>query len=91
MAQTDDEFEAAQRSMQARAAVYSSWARTPDRSARTAAAREALMGKFEAQVDPNGTLPPHERAQRAEAARRSYFQDLARESAKVRRRRARGE
>lgn len=68
-----------------RIAAHESWARTPDRTARTAKARAALMASFEKQVDPDGTLPPQERARRAEHARKAYFARLALESAQARR------
>jgi hypothetical protein len=71
-----------------RAGAYESWARTPDRTARTAAARKALFTKFERQVDPNNELTPAERAKRAEYARKAYFTRLALASAKVRQQRA---
>lgn len=54
----------------------------------TRAARSAFMNRFEVQVDPEGALPPAERARRAEAARKLYFQRLALKSAKTRRRKA---
>lgn len=72
------------KSLIARAGAYESWARTPDRSARTAPARRALMAKFEAQVDPDGTLTPQERAKRAEYAWRAHFARLAAKSAQAR-------
>jgi hypothetical protein len=74
-------------SLRARAAVNSSWAKTPDRAARTQAAREAMMRSFEKQVDPLGVLDPAERALRAEYARKAHMQRLALRSAKVRRER----
>jgi len=77
-----------ERHIAASIAAHESWAHTPDRSARTANARAALMQKFEDQVDPDGTLPPDERARRAEHARKAYFQRLALKSAKARRLRA---
>jgi membrane protein involved in colicin uptake len=60
-------------------AAYKSWANTPNRSARTAKARNALEQKFlaEAGGDP----------QRAEAARKAYYLELALKSAKARQRR----
>lgn len=76
-----------QKALQARAAVHLSWARTDDRSKRTAAGRAAFLDRFERQVDPDGTLPSHERAQRAEHARKAYFSMLAAKSAAARRRR----
>ena len=44
------------------------------------------MARFEIQVDPKGTLPPDERARRAEHARKAHFQRLALASARSRRR-----
>lgn len=69
----------------ARIAAHTSWARTPDRSARTAPARAALMAKFEAEVDPDGVLLPAERARRAEHLRKAHFARLALLSARSRR------
>jgi hypothetical protein len=43
------------------------------------------MAKFEREVDPDGSLDPHERAVRAEHLRKAYFQRLALKSAKARR------
>lgn len=60
-----------------RIGAHESWARTEDRSARTAPARAAAMERFEKQVDPDGVLPPRERAIRAEHARKAYMQRLA--------------
>ena len=69
----------------ARIAAHESWARTPNRTARTAKARAALMATFELQVDPHGVLSPAERAVRAESARKAYFARLALKSAQTRR------
>ncbi len=77
---------AAERRLSAQIAAHDSWARTTDRSARTAPARAALMAKFERQVDPDDSLPPDERARRAEHARKAYFARLALKSARARRR-----
>lgn len=68
-----------------RIGAHESWARTPDRSARTAAARRAADERFERQVDPDGTLPPAERRQRAENARKAHYARLALASANARR------
>jgi hypothetical protein len=65
--------------------AHESWARTPDRSARTAAGRTAFLDRFEAQVDPDGLLPAAERALRAEHAKKAYFARLALKSAQARR------
>ena len=51
----------------------------------TAASRAVFLARFEAEVDPDGVLPPEERAKRAEHARRAYFAGLALKSAKARR------
>ncbi len=50
----------------------------------TAAGRRAFLDRFEREVDPDGTLPPAERAARAEAARKAYMAALAAKSAAVR-------
>lgn len=74
-----------ERRLRASIAAHESWAHTPDRSARTAPARAALLARFEAQVDPDRLLPASERVKRAEHARRAYFQRLALKSARARR------
>jgi hypothetical protein len=68
-------------------ASYTSWANTPDATARTAPARAAFDDRFVRQVDPDGVLPEAERRRRAEALKRAYFAKLALRSAQVRRRR----
>lgn len=68
-----------------RLGAHESWARTADRSARTAPARTAFERRFEREVDPDGALAPAERAHRAEHAKKAYFTRLALRSAKVRR------
>lgn len=72
------------RRLAASIAAHESWAHTPDRSARTAPARAALMARFELEVDPDRILPPQERALRAEHKRKAYFQRLALKSARAR-------
>ena len=72
--------------MRARIAANDRWAQTADRTAATAAARAALDAKFERQVDPGGTLPPDERARRAQNARKAHYSRLALASARSRRR-----
>lgn len=81
----DGALTAAERSLRGRLAAHASWANTPDRSARTAAARRAALDRFEREVDPDGTLSPTERGLRAESARKAYFSGLALKSAKARR------
>jgi hypothetical protein len=77
----------AERSLRGQIAAHESWARTENRSARTAPARRAALDKFEREVDPDETLAPAERARRAEHARKAYFARLALKSAQARRRR----
>lgn len=79
----------AERSLRARLASHASWAKTPDPSARTAAARSKFLDRFERQVDPDGDLDPADRARRAEHARKAYMQSLALKSARARRAKAR--
>lgn len=50
----------------------------------TRAGRAAFLSRFEEEADPDGVLPPAERARRAEAARRLHFTKLAYLSAKTR-------
>jgi hypothetical protein len=61
----------------ARIAAEVSWARTRP-------ARETFLKRFEEEVDPDGTLPPEERRQRAEHAKRAYMLQLAKRSAAAR-------
>jgi hypothetical protein len=75
---------AAQRAMNARAAALAGWSQVGDRTARTQVARDAFMSRFDLAVDPEGVLPPEERARRAEAARRAYFVRLALKSSQAR-------
>jgi len=77
-----------ERSLRARLAVHTSWARTSDRSARTAPARRAALQRFERQVDPDGVLAPDERAQRAQQAMRAHMARLALRSVQARRKMA---
>jgi hypothetical protein len=54
-----------------------SWARTADRSARTLPARQAAWDRFEKQVDPEGKLPPAQRAAMAECVRKAHLKRMA--------------
>lgn len=76
-----------QRALRARLGGLATAARHDTREV-TAPARRAFMARFEALVDPDGTLPPAERARRAEAAKRLHFSRLALKSAAARKRRA---
>jgi hypothetical protein len=66
-------------------AAHASWARTSDRTARTAPAREGLEARIARQYGISHDLPPAEYAIRIESARRAYFAGLARKSARARR------
>lgn len=80
-------FSPAQRSLQNRYAAHRLHA-THDSRELTKAGRAAFLAKFEAEVDPDGTLPEAERKRRAEHARKAYFTKLALKSAQARRRSA---
>lgn len=77
-----------ERSRWGQVGAHTSWARTADRSQRTAPARQAFLERFEHEVDPDGLLDPAERARRAEHARKAYMTRLALKSAQARRRNA---
>lgn len=68
----------AERKLRAQIAAHDSWARTEDRSARTANARRALEEKFLAEADGDEL--------RAASLRKAYFARLALKSAQKRRR-----
>jgi hypothetical protein len=75
--------------IRARLGAFAQHARYDTRET-TLAAREAFARRWEREVDPERVLPEAERARRAEAAKRAYFQRLALRSAQARRgRRAR--
>ncbi len=82
-----DERTAAQRSLAGSIGAHSKWAVT-DPAEGTAAARAAFLDRFERQADPDGVLPPNERARRAEHLRKAHFQRMALASAKARRKSA---
>ena len=77
----------AERTFRARLGAHTSWANTVDPASRTAKAREAAVGRFEKQVDPDGTMEPGERTRRAEHAKKAYFAQIALKSHTARRRR----
>ena len=72
------------RSLAARVGAHESWARTDDRTARTAPARRGLTARFEREVDPLGVLPPEVRAVRAESARKAFYARLSLAGVKAR-------
>ena len=64
---------------QGRLAAYESWARTPDRSARTSPGRQGLLARFEREA--RDLLGPEASdravAEAAEARRRAYYAQLS--------------
>ena len=73
-----------ERTLRARIAAHALHAKH-DSSQLAATARAGLLAKFEAQVDPDGTLPPKERHRRAEHLRKAHYARLALQSARSRR------
>lgn len=76
-----------ERTMQLRLAAHISWAKTADRSARTAAARKAshhtrFLAKAR-EMHPDATEAQIEKA--AESLRKAHYSELARKSAQARR------
>lgn len=70
----------------AQIAAHTRWAHTADRTAATAPARTAFIGRFESLVDPDGVLSPSERLKRAESAMKAHMLRLAAKSAATRKR-----
>ena len=62
--------------LRAQVAAHARWAKCTDRTAATAAAREAAENRWERLVDPDGTLDPAERAKRALSARKAEMARL---------------
>ncbi len=68
-------MDAAARTRRSRRAAYIRWSKE-DPVAGTAAAREGFYRKFEREVDPDGVLPPDERARRADRAMKAHMQGI---------------
>jgi hypothetical protein len=81
----DSTISPSDRSLRARIAAHARWAAEADRAAATEPGRRAFQDRFDRQVDPDGVLPPEERARRAAHARSAYFSSLALKSARSRR------
>src|SRR6266487_1892281 len=73
-----------ERTLRARLAAHTMHAKHDARKT-TANGRATFLARFEAEVDPEGTLSPEERRRRAEHARSAYFTRLALAAAKARR------
>lgn len=82
----DDRRRQALASLRGRIGGYALHAKHDPRDT-TAKARQAFFDGFDRKVDPDGVLPPEERARRAEAARKEHFARLAYAAAKARARR----
>jgi len=76
-----------QRATRARIAARAMHARNDGREV-TAKARATFLARFELEADPDGSLPPAERARRAEQLRRAHFARLALASSRARRAKA---
>ena len=70
-----------QRTLRARIAAYALHAQG---GTSTKSATSAFLARFDAQVDPDSTLTPEERARRAEHARKAYMATLALRSSRAR-------
>ncbi len=71
----------AQRSLRARLAAYALHAKG---GTSTKAGTSAFLTRFEREVDPSGTLPPAERARRAEYALKAHMSRLALKASRAR-------
>jgi hypothetical protein len=77
----------AERSLRASLAAHTRWANTPaaDRRRQADRGHAALLAKFAAQVDPDGTLTAEEREKRAQNAYTAHMKRLALASSRARR------
>jgi hypothetical protein len=74
-----------ERSLRASAAAHASWARTADRSARTAPAHDGLEQRIAREYGIPDDLPEDQRALRLANAKKAYFASLALKSVRARR------
>jgi hypothetical protein len=72
-----------QRRLRVQIAANTRWSRE-DPTPNAVRAQAGLVARFEREVDPDGVLPPAERARRVESARKAHMQRLALLSAKAR-------
>lgn len=73
------------KALQQQIASHMGWARTADRTARTAPGRKASDERFEHLVDPDRKMHPEARAKAAASARKAHYLKMALRSAEVRR------
>lgn len=69
----------------AKVAANTRWAFEQDRARATAAGTAAFLAKFEREVDPDGLLPPDERAKRARNLLSAHMTRLAAKRRRTRR------
>jgi hypothetical protein len=74
----------AQRSLQARLAAHVLHARYSAEELLAKAHYEAHVGRYEREVDPDGTLSAEERARRVESAKKAHMTRLALASSRAR-------
>jgi hypothetical protein len=72
--------------LRAQRAAYTRWANTPqaEREANGRRGQAGLLGRLEREVDPDGTLPPAERAWRVQRARKAHMAGVALASSRAR-------
>lgn len=75
----------AERRLAAQIAANTRWSRE-DPAANAERGQAGLVARLAREVDPDGTLPPAERARRVECARRAHMAKLSLASAQSRRR-----
>lgn len=75
----------AERRLASSMGAHLSWARTRDRTARTAPAREGLRAKYAREIDPDGTMPAAERERAVDSRMRVHMQQMALRSVAARR------
>lgn len=78
----------AQRSMRAKVAANTRWAKVTDRPAATKPARQAWHERWEQKADPEGLLSPTERAAAGQRLMQAHMQRMALRSSLSRARRA---
>lgn len=76
-----------QRSLRAKLAAQTRWAKTRDRTAATAKSREAWAARWEQKADPNSELSPAERAAAGERLMKAHMTAMALRSSIARGRR----
>jgi hypothetical protein len=75
--------------MRAKLAAHTRWSRE-DPTENAIRGQRGLQAKFERDVDPEGVLPPAERARRAESLRQAHMARLALASSRARKARRGG-